>query len=540
MISNILRGFKKLLGIPVIVVALFRDVSFLKALGVSTVCWIALAATFPPYKLFSLDFPFAFQGVLSFVLLAPFFVVIKGRPYREVALISFIGGFVHNVCMFYWLSYVMDSGQDVSVVVGIGMVLLMSYLALYVTFLGLSFKFLYNRSLLMLYPIIWVGIELVKTKGEISLPWGHIGYTLGGSQTLMQGLAYIGIFGYSALIVISNLYWFRAWTERKYRYIGYGLAPIVVMAIVGFVILSGRSDSLDTADIVVAQPSIEQREKWIRKDFDKVIDQTLTTADLINSDSADLIIFPETAIPEYLRKVSRLSERIQKLAYDKHSSILIGALDYQRSIKGSIRKYKVYNSGFLFSKDSTVARRKYDKNRLVPFSERLPWEDIIPAIQHLNMGEGDFTAGTESPAWDAIKFSPQICYEVVYPYFIRNAISEGAKIIVVITNDAWFKRSTQPYQHANLIRFRAIENGIPIVQSANTGISVLYDSYGTELDRAELFERKAMRHKVPLKNRTTLYSLIGDGVENIFFALFLIILLWQCYEFVREMKKKVR
>ncbi len=514
----------------------FSDRQFLLALFAALISWVGLAACFPPYTLVDFSFPPAFKGVFSFVVLVPFFIVVSKRSYKEITIIAFVAGFIHHALTFYWLGYVMDSGQDVSTVVAIGMFFLMSYMAVYVVFLGLSFKFLYKRSLLWLYPLVWVGIELVKSKGEISIPWSHIGYTLGGYQTLLQSLAYIGIFGYSVLIIGANICWFYFWKTRKRMFVVYGLLPILFLGITGTLILNNQIPGTEFGDIVVTQPSIVQKDKWIKRNFTAVVDKTIRTAELINSDSADLIVYPETAIPEYMKNVSRVSDRLQKMAYEKHSNILMGSLDYERLPPGGPRKYKVFNSGFLFSRDSTVPIRKYDKNRLVPFSERLPWEDIIPVIQHVNMGEGDFTAGTESPAWDDIRFSAQICYEVVYPYFVRNAIRNGARIIVVITNDAWFRRSTQPYQHANLLRFRAIENGISIIQSANTGISVMYDSYGTVLDKAELYERKAMRKKVPLKNRTTLYSKVGDVVENTVFGFFLILCCWMGYSFFVRLK----
>jgi apolipoprotein N-acyltransferase len=295
-----------------------------------------------------------------------------------------------------------------------------------------------------------------------------------------------------------------------------------LMVLYGNVILKNAKVSEDTADIVLAQPNIKQKDKWVDNLFDAHIQETKNSIATLSADSVDLIVFPETAIPAYLKNVPDVVSEFKRLAINLHSDILIGSLDYERRNDNSHRKYHVYNSGFLFSKDSGKALLKYDKNRLVPFSERLPWEDIFPFISYLDFGEGDFTSGTESPVWGKIAFSPQICYEVVYPYFIRNAIANGARIVVVITNDGWFGRSTQPYQHANLIRYRAVENGIPIVQSANTGVSVAYDSYGRELVKTEIFTKTAVRQKVPLKNRVTFYSRFGGYIENLIFGIFLI------------------
>ena len=97
--------------------------------------------------------------------------------------------------------------------------------------------------------------------------------------------------------------------------------------------------------------------------------------------------------------------------------------------------------------------------------------------------------------------------------------------MVNITNDGWFGRSTAPYQHLNLIRYRVIENGMPVARLANSGVSVFVDQYGHEDGNTEIFTDRVIQRKVPLKTRDTLYSHIGDAVEKgllLFFALYLL------------------
>ena len=109
---------------------------------------------------------------------------------------------------------------------------------------------------------------------------------------------------------------------------------------------------------------------------------------------------------------------------------------------------------------------QYSKQHLVPFSERLPFDNIFPVINYVNLGEGDFAPGDGNKLWGSdYKYSPSICYEVVYPQFVRKVKAEGADLLLNITNDGWFGNSAAPYQHANINRFRAVESGISIARS---------------------------------------------------------------------------
>jgi len=114
-------------------------------------------------------------------------------------------------------------------------------------------------------------------------------------------------------------------------------------------------------------------------------------------------------------------------------------------------------------------------------------------------------------------YSPSICYEIVYPAFVRSAKNRGADLLVNITNDGWFGRSTAPYQHANICKFRAIEAGLPIARCANSGISIFYDHKGRTVAKTELFSRTVLRKKLPLITTTTVYQKIGGALEEGFF-----------------------
>lgn len=246
----------------------------------------------------------------------------------------------------------------------------------------------------------------------------------------------------------------------------------------------------------------------------------------------DLLVLPETAIPNYVRFARKERAELRQLIRRFDTNIFFGILDFDK--KGPPgRIYNFYNTGKYYSlhKDSMNLKRpqiqeqSYSKIRLVPFSEKLPWDDLFPVLNYVNLGEGDFRPGTETPVYSDFKWAPNICYETIYPDFVRRNIRSGARLIVNITNDGWFGRSTAPYQHLNLVKFRAVENGIPVARSANTGISAFVDQYGRILKQTELYETQMIQAEIPLKTRETLYSQIGDVVEEILFWVFWIGLL---------------
>ena len=215
---------------------------------------------------------------------------------------------------------------------------------------------------------------------------------------------------------------------------------------------------------------------------------------------------------------------------------MVGALDYRRNPRGSIRKFDIYNASFLFTPKVFKFPQRYIKKHLVPFSERIPFDEVFPILNYVDLGEGDFVAGKETPVYEPFLWTPYICYDAIFGDLVREAIREGSRLMVNITNDGWFGRSTAPYQHLNLIRYRAIENGMPVARLANSGISASIDQYGHFDKNTEIFTDRVVQRKVPLKTRDTLYSHIGDTVEISLLLFFAVYLLTALLSIIRKYK----
>ncbi len=501
------------------------------ALGWITFSSILWALCYPP-------FPF---GPLAFLVLVPAFLATQKLSLKQAFWSHFGAGIFYNLIMYWWIYNVMKVGP--AFVIGLGLIVLILFLSLFNALLGWLFRFLVGKPFgLLAYPFLWSGLEVARTQGEMSFPWNNIGYTLGNHQTLIQAVSTLGIFGLSLAILFSNCLAFLAYrSQPKRRLLFSSLALSIPLGlwVQGKISLS-RPDpaSQNSLDISLVQPSIPQTKKWDEHYFQEVLQKTWDTMEGQGSSSAiqgsDLVVLAETAVPDFLRSRGDLYAKFQNLAQDQGADFIIGALDMVPDDK-PYHSYLFYNSAFLFSgKGASDKVLQYSKMRLVPFSERLPFDDVFPIINYVNLGEGDFSAGLDYSVWDrGVHYSPSICYEIIYPDFARGARKRGAELLVNITNDGWFGFSNAPFQHANIARFRAIEVGAPIARCSNAGVSIFYDYKGRILGKSRLQEQTVLRRKVSIISRETFYLRHGDGIEFFLFWFFIMgtaasfILAWQ-------------
>ncbi len=169
------------------------------------------------------------------------------------------------------------------------------------------------------------------------------------------------------------------------------------------------------------------------------------------------------------------------------------------------------NSAYLLRPDGAVAGR-YDKVHLVPYGEYVPLRRLFPFIGKLVAGVGDFRPGKgfDPLVSDGRRLGVLICYEAIFPEAARDYKRNRADLLVNITNDAWFGRTSAPYQHLSMTVFRAIENRLYLVRAANTGISAVIDPTGKILSRTGVFERTVLKGEVKFIDEKTFYAAYGD------------------------------
>ena len=520
-------------------VARFREFDSRRALLLSAIAWGLFAFAFPPLPL----------GPAALVLLVPWFIVLNRYNRNTAIFATFWSGMLYNTVNYYWIYNVMNVESAPSGLICLGVFLLIAFfsaysvLAAFIYTLAKDIKFGGRAWLLALYPIFYAGLEMTRTRGDFAFPWSHLGYVFGNTLEALQALSAIGIFGYTALIIASNMAvakaiegpWKLSAGDNRTRFVLAKLPLAVPALIFAILLIHGNivlgkpeaqpfygADAQDTPQMAMIQPSIEQGEKWSKARFDSITAKTFGMVNDSVQKGTDLIILAETAVPDHIRRQPATIRELHKLAERHRASILTGALDFHRNEPGNPRKYDIYNASFLFSPEDFHSYKRYIKKHLVPFSERIPFDDIFPILNYVDLGEGDFVPGKETPVYGPYKWTPFICYDAIFGDLVREAINAGSRLMVNITNDGWFGRSTAPYQHLNLVRYRAIENGMPTARLANSGVSAFIDQYGHYDLNTDIFVDAVIQRKMQLKTRDTPYQHYGDSVETTLLWFFLV------------------
>jgi apolipoprotein N-acyltransferase len=249
--------------------------------------------------------------------------------------------------------------------------------------------------------------------------------------------------------------------------------------------------TLNPVKISLIQGDIPQHQKWDENFRASILERYETLTKAAAKDEPDLIIWPETSAPGVIGEEPELLTGILDLAKEVKRPLLIGVV--------TSRDAHYYNSAILISPDSETLQQ-YDKLHLVPFGEYVPLERRFPFLRNLiGVPIGDFTSGKEYTIFKSqvtprlrsgqasqksqVRFSTLICFEDTIPEMSRKFVKNGAQFLVNITNDAWFMESSAPYQHAAASVFRAVENRVPVVRVANTGLSCFIDHYGRIYDK---------------------------------------------------------
>jgi apolipoprotein N-acyltransferase len=226
---------------------------------------------------------------------------------------------------------------------------------------------------------------------------------------------------------------------------------------------------------------------------------------------ATLIIWPETAFPFFFQAETLpdvvYRERLRQLAVAVNTPILFGSPAFK--INGI--EISLFNRAYLLSPNGEILD-SYDKIQLVPFGEYIPFHSLLFFLDKLVQGIGDFAAGTEQTVFvlPNAKFSVLICYEGVFPDLTRRFVKRGAELLVNITNDAWFGRTSAPYQHLVMEAMRAVENRVPLVRAANTGFSAVVDIDGQIRSRTNLYETSFLVEDLVWPQVTSFYATYGD------------------------------
>ncbi|HVN23714.1 MAG TPA: apolipoprotein N-acyltransferase [Syntrophorhabdales bacterium] len=457
---------------------------------------VLLVASQPPISLFP----------LAYVALVPLlFSLEKSKP-RDNFLAGFITGIMAYAGLVYWVVIAMNTYGGISIPLAILILaLLVLYLALYLGLITWLCPLAETAARVPLYlsvPLLWVICEYWRGWFLTGFPWSYLAHSQHNFLPMIQIASLTGTYFISFLIAGVNVVIFSFLRRKPAPALFTGSLAVLIVAslLFGYVRLQDQPEgALKTA---IIQGNILQDVKWDEPFKLKTVD-IYARLTLKEAHGADLIVWPETAMP-FVFDADPIRNVVSKVPEALNTRLLFGTL--YRDGQG-----RFYNAAYVLGQKGQVVGR-YEKVHLVPFGEFTPLRDYFPFLERISVATGDFFSGSgHNPlATDLGKIGLLICYEGVFPYVTVDTARRGAQVFVNITNDAWFGRSSAPYQHLAFYTFRAIETDRFVLRAANTGISAIIDPRGRITARTDLFTRGVLQGTFAMRDGTTFYVKHGD------------------------------
>jgi apolipoprotein N-acyltransferase len=410
----------------------------------------------------------------------PLFIALENKSLRQSFIIAYLCGVVFWGLTVYWLIHVTLAGQ----------IVLILYLAVYFAIFGCAFYL--SRSFsqagrLFFMPGSWVLLEYIRGHLFTGFPWALIGFSQYKNLPVIQIADITGAWGVSFLVLLANAAGYLILRKQsRVKVLLIASAILVLSLIYGFYKLNYKPDLSGIGKsfkISVVQGNIPQELKWNKQAVDYILNNYKELTVEAAKDKPDLIIWPEASVPGLWGQDEAEFKQVFSLASQQQINLLVGAVAHLEQ--------KYFNSALLIDqRGSPVAA--YNKLHLVPFGEYIPLKNIFPFLETI-VPIGDIQPGREytifrlhpAQAVRPVRASAQpadfgvlICFEDLFPELSREFIKRGARFLVNITNDAWYKEGSAPYQHFAASVFRSVENRVYLARAANTGISGFIDPAG--------------------------------------------------------------
>ncbi len=477
---------------------------------------VAAAGALPPAHGLPLLIP-AFAGLLWLITAAR-------SPWRAT-LSGWWFGFGHFLAAFYWVGAALMTDPDKFTYLSVPAVIcLAAGLALFpaLAALAVSVSRQSGFARILLFAVAWTATEWLRGTILSGFPMNLIGTAWTVSEGMIQMAAVTGAYGLSFMTILAaGTFSLLAEPLRGGIVARNWRAPVAMIIVLASIWFGGtirlalqNPPPVAGVDLLIVQPNIPQELKWrgdTRKaSLEKHMQMTLAS----KYDSVSHIIWPETAVPYNLSQDPGLADWLST-AVPKNGLLITGAIR-RKGEEGSLR---LWNS--LHAVDSNgLLRLTYDKHHLVPFGEYMPLRNIM-SFAKLTYGDVDFSSGPgaqtlEVPGLPPV--SPLICYEAIFPGRVVSSETRPGWILN-ITNDGWFGNTAGPYQHLQAARLRAVEEGLPLVRAANTGISAVVDPLGRYVGRLSLGTEGVLNAPLPSAIGRTPYAVMGDGTMIIMFLI---------------------
>lgn len=470
-------------------------------------------------------------------------VAAEDRPRRNAFRWGYLFGFVFFLVGMHWIARLSNVAITIPWLKYPAWIAAAAYLAIYPAFASALAVALSRRSgftLAVTAPFAFLLVEELRASGEMGFPWFQPGYAMHAYPAILQ-LASLG--GVTLLtgwvLLVSVLLWRALPLPGALASSSRGLAAAGLLAALLLPWLWGRK-TLHAADAMAAQSqapratialvqgNIPGEIKWSGKHERQILDTflSLSAGAAGASPKPALIVWPETATGTYLRRQVDQAIAVAQLAARTQVPIFTGFADYSWDSVGTPH---YWNAAGLFPVDGSLGPR-YAKRHLVPFGERMPFEwvpEIGPMIRKIELGQAEWTPGAEPVLFPGPggPFSCLVCFEAIFPDLAREDVRHGARMLVNITNDEWFGNSVALSQHAGMSMVRAVENHVPLVRCANTGITLIADAYGRVRQRLPVFQSGVLAGDPGPPGLPTPFTRFGDWPGALAVASVLLLLL---------------
>lgn len=497
-------------------------------------------------------------GAAGFAWVAPALLLASayGKTGGDAFRIGYVGGLAHFLFSLSWLLRIPAKGFPI-----LGWLALSAFLALY---LGIWVWLLSGRvghgswlrrlTWTLLGAAIWVAFEMCQARFLSGFPWNVLGASQFKLVPLIQIASVTGVYGVSFVVVWTSLTMLSATLailrQPTTRYIWLGdmfLPMLVVLGLCGFGmsrLRSAREDDRPTLRVTFIQPSIPQTMIWNPADQERRLADLLRLTTDALTNATDLLLWPEAAVPKMIRYDETTLLSITNLARSNRIWMIVGSDDAEPARRGSgSEEADYFNASFLINPAGELAAR-YAKRNLVIFGEYIPLVRWLPFVKWFTPIEGGFEPGdrvvpfvlerrsptrrdsdndtqlAEPEIGAPIRTATLICFEDVFPHYVREYVNDDTDFLVNLTNDGWFGEGGEQWQHTASAVFRAVENDVPLIRCCNNGVTCWIDSRGVVRQvfrdaNGSIYGAGVMTAQIPLltpgeKRVPTFYHRHGD------------------------------
>ncbi len=470
--------------------------------------------------LYALAFPFFGIWPLAWIFAVPLLFSVQGVSPGRAFLSGMISGLIAWAGVLYWIALVMSTYGGMGLFTAtLLLLLLLAYLALYFgAFAWAASKLLNMKFAFLILPGIWVALELMRSYTIFSgFPWALLGHSQLPFTAFVQVAELGGVFLVSAVVMTGNVAIYQA-MKKQYAPVAIAIGLVILCAGFGQWRMGHDSFGGTPLRVAAAQANVPQDQKWRKEQMDDTLDTYLSLTEQAIDKKAQLVVWPETACTFYLFRDWPETLRVLKLSMAGKSDLLVGSPAYEDG--------RFLNRAYLLRGGRIMG--SYDKIHLVPFGEYLPFAGLLREyLDSLTAQVGDFSSGTKvEPIEDIGVF---ICFESIFPDISRQLCNKGARVLVNMSNDAWFKTWSTPEQHLQFVCFRAIETRRWVVRAVNHGISAVIDPQGRVVERLGLLKEGMIACDIKKIDYMSFYVLYGPVLALIWAAASIIAALTMLY-----------